>query len=353
MRALLTPEVVPRLGVVLFKPGRELMSLFSGGRVLVAAEPKNMTRLPSGRVPDARQPLADDQSLVSFFTDDRVIRAAGGLSGLEYWLLRRVKECQYPHSGYHHKELVTMRHAPGSMVLCWHCENQLCEQATEQLADLARRNVIAWVIDTVLVALGYNRERELSLGELCWWAVYAGAADAITERMAQHALRLPDEPFLSVYRESDIVPMPPTKNILQKKVTPAVTAAHLKHGTNQEVAYDQPQVLALHADPESPESFMLRPKHRRWVNEDYTRWAKTQPCEGCRRPADDPHHVIGHGMGGTATKAHDLFVIPLCRECHDKLHADVAAFEKKHGTQLELLFRFMNRALAIGVITKA
>lgn len=54
-----------------------------------------------------------------------------------------------------------------------------------------------------------------------------------------------------------------------------------------------------------------------------------------------------------ATKAHDLFVIPLCRECHDKLHADVAAFEKKHGTQLELLFRFMNRALAIGVITKA
>jgi hypothetical protein len=147
--------------------------------------------------------------------------------------------------------------------------------------------------------------------------------------------------------------MPPAKSILQKKVTPAVTAAKLKHGANQEVAYDQPKVLALHADPESPESFMLRPKHRRWVNEDYTRWVKTQPCEGCRRPADDPHHVIGHGMGGTATKAHDLFVIPLCRECHDKLHADVAAFEKKHGTQLELLFRFMNRALAIGVITKA
>ena len=59
------------------------------------------------------------------------------------------------------------------------------------------------------------------------------------------------------------------------------------------------------------------------------------------------------GISHTATKAHDLFVIPLCRECHDKLHADVAAFEKKHGTQLELLFRFMNRALAIGVITKA
>ncbi|NCB60141.1 MAG: DUF968 domain-containing protein, partial [Gammaproteobacteria bacterium] len=31
----------------------------------------------------------------------------------------------------------------------------------------------------------------------------------------------------------------------------------------------------------------------------------------------------------------------------------VPAFEQKHGTQLELLLRFMDRALAIGVIAKA
>lgn len=348
MRALLTPEVVPRLGVVLFKPGRELMSLFSGGRVLVAAEPKNMTRLPSGRVPDARQPLADDQSLVSFFTDERVIRAAGGLSGLEYWLLRRVKECQYPHSGYHHKELVTMRHVPGSMVLCWHCENQLREQTTEQLADLARRNVIAWVIDTVLVALGYNRERELSLGELCWWAVYAGAADAITESMAASALRLPVEPLQSVYKESDITPSLPATTIFKEKIKPIQRCT-----LPVEHAEQQQKVLALKADPEAPESFMLRPKRRRWENKIYTDWVKTQSCVCCNKPADDPHHIIGHGMGGTATKAHDMFVIPLCRVCHDELHADMAAFEEKYGTQLELLFRFLDRVLAIGVIVKA
>ncbi|HEB0857118.1 TPA: DUF968 domain-containing protein, partial [Citrobacter freundii] len=35
------------------------------------------------------------------------------------------------------------------------------------------------------------------------------------------------------------------------------------------------------------------------------------------------------------------------------LHADVPVFEQKHGTQLELLLRFMDRALAIGVIAKA
>ncbi|ECY3258065.1 DUF968 domain-containing protein [Salmonella enterica subsp. enterica serovar Alachua] len=341
MRALLTPEIVPRLGVVLFKPGRELMSLFSG-RVLVEREPDNMARIPSGRLPDARQPLAEDSSLNTFFSDERVLHAAGGLSVLEHWLLQRVKACQYPHSGYHHTELVTLRHAPGSIVVCWHCDNQLRDQTTEFLTELALRNVVDWVIDTVLITLGYNKERTLSIAELCWWAVKSGIADAITETMAQSALRLPAEPFLSVYKESDIVPSVPATSILQQKVKSVSQFEDLV-----------PKVLALQVDPESPESFMLRPKRRRWVNETYTRWVKTQPCAGCSRPADDPHHIIGHGMGGTATKAHDLFVFPLCRECHDELHADVAAFEKKHGTQLDLLFRFMDRALAIGAIVRA
>ncbi|MBJ8809850.1 DUF968 domain-containing protein [Citrobacter koseri] len=342
MRALLTPEVVPRLGVVLFKPGRELMSLFSGGRVLVAAEPKNMTRLPSGRVPDARQPLADDQSLVSFFTDDRVIRAAGGLSGLEYWLLRRVKECQYPHSGYHHKELVTMRHAPGSMVLCWHCENQLREQTTEQLADLARRNVIAWVIDTVLVALGYNRERELSLGELCWWAVYAGVADAITESMAASALRLPVEPLQSVYKESDITPSLPATRILASRLE--------AYNAQVEQPMLEKPVVRLSIDPEPPAAFFARPKRHRWQNADYISWVKTQPCCCCGNPADDAHHLIGYGQGGMGTKAHDSFTIPLCREHHTELHNDPVKFERKYGSQLEMLKNVLDRAFALCVL---
>ncbi|MFZ4367132.1 DUF968 domain-containing protein, partial [Citrobacter portucalensis] len=150
--------------------------------------------------------------------------------------------------------------------------------------------------------------------------------------VAHKGLRLPDEKIRSVMRESDIVPSASATSLVQEKAK---------------------KILTLSVDPESPESFMLRPKRRRWINETYTRWVKTQPCECCRRPADDPHHIVGHGMGGTATKAHDLFVIPLCRECHDELHADVPAFEQKHGTQLELLLRFMDRALAIGVIAKA
>ncbi|WP_250188277.1 DUF968 domain-containing protein [Escherichia coli] len=77
---------------------------------------------------------------------------------------------------------------------------------------------------------------------------------------------------------------------------------------------------------------------------------KTQPCACCGMPADDPHHLIGHGQGGMGTKAHDLFVLPLCRKHHDELHTDTVAFEEKYGSQLELIFRFIDRALAIGVL---
>ncbi len=39
-------------------------------------------------------------------------------------------------------------------------------------------------------------------------------------------------------------------------------------------------------------------------------------------------------------KHHDLFVLPLCRKHHDKLHPDTVAFEEKYSYQLELNIRF-------------
>ena len=126
MRALLKPVVARELGIVLLKPGSELMSLFSCERVLVESQPAGMERLPAGRVPDVRQPLASDDSLKPFFLDEKVIKAAGDLSGLDYWLLRYGGSCcQWPHSDYHYHELTTLRHEPGSVLLCGHCDNHL------------------------------------------------------------------------------------------------------------------------------------------------------------------------------------------------------------------------------------
>ncbi|CAM7086631.1 TPA: DUF968 domain-containing protein [Escherichia coli] len=329
MRVLLRPVLVPELGLVIVKPGRESMPVFHNTRVLVEPEPKSMRNLPSGVVPAVRQPLAEDKSLLQFFSDERVIRAAGGAGALSDWLLRHVKSCQWSHGDYHHSETVIHRYGAGAMVLCWHCDNQLRDQFTERLESMATDNCARWVLSVVRRDLGFDDSHVVTMPELCWWLIRNDLADALPESAARKALRLPKPVVPSVTRESDLVPSVPATSIIQDKAK---------------------KVLVLKVDPESPESFMLRPKRRRWVNEKYTRWVKTQPCACCGKPADDAHHLIGHGQGGMGTKAHDLFVLPLCRKHHDELHADTVVFEEKYGSQLELIFRFIDRALAIGVL---
>lgn len=327
---------------MLLKPGSELMPMFISGRVLVESQPASMASFETGRVPDLRQPLAANLALRPFFLHEKVIASAGGLAGLEYWLLRHGGgACQYQHSDYHYHELTTMRHEPGAILLCGHCDNRLREQYTERLAELARQNVIDWVLDIARVALALDKARELSLAELCWWAVRVGVTDALPESVAREALRLPVAK--ETYRESEIVPSVPATSIIADKARalpagPAATPPAIK------------PIVGVLVDPESPQTFMKRPKRTRWINEKYLAWVKAQPCECCGRPSDDPHHLIGWGQGGMATKAHDIFAIPLCRQHHTELHNDPVKFERKHGSQPAMIIRVLDRAYALGVL---
>ncbi len=330
VRILLRPVLVPELGLVVLRPGCESMQVFHNPRVLVEPEPKSMRGLPSGVVPAVRQPLAEDKSLLPFFSDERVIRAAGGAGALSDWLLRHVKSCQWPHGDYHHSETVIHRYGTGAMVLCWHCDNQLRDQTSESLGQLAQQNLTAWMIDVIRHAISGAQERELSLAELSWWALCNQVADALPEAVLHRSLGLRAEKIHSVYRESDIIPGEQTAISILKQRTK--NFAPLPHAHQQQNPPQEKTVVSIAVDPESPESFMKRPKRRRWVNEKYTRWVKTQPCTCCGKPADDPHHLIGHGQGGMGTKSHDIFTLPLCREHHNELHADPLAFEEKHGS---------------------
>ncbi|WP_151994664.1 DUF968 domain-containing protein [Buttiauxella massiliensis] len=328
MRVILTPEIAPRLGLALFRPGSDVMALFHQGRVLIECVPEHLKHLPSGIVPAATQPLCDDKALLAFFTNARVIQAAGGLSTLKASLLRE-NGCQYPHGDYHHPEMVIMPYPPGSIRICWHCDNKLREQATELLADLAHRNVVEFVIASALRNLGFDDTHQLTLPELCWWAIRYDLVDCLPEGMARRALRMPQDVIPSVSRECDIVPDVPATSIIQEKVKP---------------------VFKLKVDPESPGTLMKRPKRIRLEKPTYLQWVKTQPCEGCGSPADDPHHLIGWGQGGMGTKAHDVLSIPLCRTCHTELHNDPVKFEQKHGSQPVMIIRVIDRACSLGVL---
>jgi len=348
VRVLLRSVPVPELGLVVLKPSRESMQVFRSGRVLVEPEPKSMRGLPSGVVPAVRQPLAEDKSLLPFFSDERVIRAAGGAGALSDWLLRHVKSCQWPHGDYHHSEIVIHRYGTGAMVLCWHCDNQLRDQTSESLGQLAHQNLSAWMIDVIRHAVNGTQERELSLAELCCWASVNDVVDAMTENMARRILKLPSEKIRSVYRESDIVPGEQTAISILKQRTKNI--APLPHAHQQQNPPQEKTVVSIAVDPESPAQYLQRQKPQREDMPVYTRWVKTQKCMTCGNQADDPHHIIGHGLGGMGTKADDLFVIPLCRKCHSELHAGVKDFEEKHGSQLLLLIRFLMHARNSGVL---
>ncbi|MDO1664313.1 DUF968 domain-containing protein, partial [Escherichia coli] len=312
MRVLLRPVLVPELRLVVLKPGRESIQIFHNPRVLVEPEPKSMCGLPSGVVPAVRQPLAEDKSLLPFFSNERVIRAAGGAGALSDWLLRHIKSCQWPHGDYHHSETVIHRYGTGAMVLCWHCDNQLCDQTSESLEQLAHQNLSAWMIDVIRHAISGTQERELSLAELSWWAVCNQVADALPESVLCRSLGLPVEKIRSVYRESDIVPGEQTATSILKQRTKNIALP--LHVHQQQPPLQEKTLVSIAVDPESPAQYLQRQKPQREEMPVYTRWVKTQKCMTCGNQADDPHHIIGHGLGGMGTKADDLFVIPLCRK---------------------------------------
>ncbi|TCL06878.1 DUF968 domain-containing protein [Sodalis ligni] len=331
MRALLTPLIQRELNLVLFRPGTELLPLFMSGRVLISNEPNFMKSLPAGALVDAQQTLAEDPTLTGFFTDERVIAAAGQVDRLESWLQQRDAGCQWPDKDFHMTEMTSLRYGKGAVRLCWHHDHKFRGLAMDRLGEIARQNLAEWILDTVRIAFQFPEHHQITLPELCWWAAQEDLIQAIPQGSARRVLKWrPLETPSGVMHESDIEPIYSATDVLVEQAKP---------------------VLALAIDPEPPESFMLRPKPRRWVNENYTRWVKTQICAGCGNQADDPHHITGYGLGGMGTKPHDFFVIPLCRQCHNELHRDTHAFEERHGSQLEMLVRTQDRALSLGVIS--
>ncbi|MEC5321562.1 DUF968 domain-containing protein [Brenneria populi subsp. brevivirga] len=330
MRALLSPVIVPELGQVILRPGKNLLSLFRG-RVLIVNEPEELRSVPSGPLPNQSQQLANDQRWRPFFTNERVITAADGVDALVNWL--KSMNCQWQ-SEYHSPQSTVLKYGNSAIRLCWHCDNQLRGQEIPALDELADRNAAEWVIEQARIWLALPEGHQVTAHELSWWAVVKQVSDLLPEHAIRISLRMPArEEDLGPKRECDIVWTTPIQEIIEERIEQVKP------------------VISLVEDEEPPAGYMLRPKLKRLECEKYTRWVKSQPCACCGAPADDPHHVIGYGLGGMGTKAHDLFVIPLCRSHHDELHRDVAAWETQYGSQLLLLVQTLNRALGIGAIS--
>lgn len=342
MRALLKPIIQKELGAVFLKISADLWPHMSG-RLLVATEPEEFKSLPDGRLPVVEQQLANDPRLLPFFEHERVIRAAGGHQVLGAWVAR-LKECQWHDpDDTHVSNFTTLRYGQSWICLCWHHDNRLREQTLPRLSQLATSNTITWGIETVRGYFRFSEDHQLTLPELWCWAVICEVSDLMPDSISRTFLHMPPAVIeTGGTKESDITWSPASQAVVAKKVAKAKPPA--------EIAVKP--VLTLKVDPESPESQMLIPKLRRWENKKYVRWVKSEPCCVCGDGCCDPHHIIGHGKGGMGTKANDFKTIPLCRIHHDEIHgsAGVKAWEAKHGSQIELWEKFIDRAFALGVL---
>ncbi|EPX1304250.1 hypothetical protein ACWWT3_002761, partial [Escherichia coli] len=59
---------------------------------------------------------------------------------------------------------------------------------------------------------------------------------------------------------------------------------------------------------------------------------------------------LSTGAGSVQTIGQDCLPGRGQSKHHNELHTNTVAFEEKYGSQLELIFRFIDRALATGVL---
>jgi hypothetical protein len=94
-------------------------------------------------------------------------------------------------------------------------------------------------------------------------------------------------------------------------------------------------------------------KRKPWRSEKYLAYVREQDCEHCGKPAHidgmDAHHAIGVGLGkGVGTKVSDCFVLPVCRVCHNQIHADKDIIDQQRAALL-----MIEKALQDGVLVVA
>lgn len=363
-KTYLVPAYIQKDLDVLMVKLPEPVQRFQGKKVLISLAPDSMQKNDAGAV-DVSLEAAPE--MMAFYSSEAVFNACGGTKGMRAWIaLTNTHQCQLADDKFCHHEKIIWESPLGALQVCWYHDPSISRWAGDgeyaakvnQVLDQFRRK---YVIETMRSWLEVPAGRPMSLYEVLWFAVSQGLTthlpDALMAKMAGYkepkpepVLKLGDKPD---YWERFRIPEKREDYVKQGRLRLAEQQQKLERAVSSVPALDartEKAVKTLRVDPEPPASFMLKPKRIRWVCEKYTQWVKTQPCVCCGAQADDPHHLIGYGLGGMGTKAHDIFTIPLCRQHHDELHRDPRSWAKIYGEQLLHVFRTIDMAFSTHVI---
>jgi len=333
---LATPVEVNELGLMVLKLGQHLAPLMrelSGARVLVSRAPSGLEASPVGPVEVAgvacESPLLADERLVPLWL---ALLAQGEQQrvALRNFVVRG-HNCQLA-SDECHPELTVRAVGESFVRLCWVHDHD-SEQHGEQLAQLARHNLVTFWLWQCRSFLGLPAGHALSQPELCWWLALKGWIGLLPDSLAREVQHRPASSLRQTHlgwRDTDDL--------------------YREHAVDELVQLAKP-VLELVIDADPPARHMSRPKPRYWQSRAYLDYVKSLPCAVCGAQGSDPHHLIGHGQGKMGGKAHDLFALPLCRTHHDELHRrGIPSWERQHGSQLGYLVATLDRAMKEGAL---
>lgn len=335
---LLTPYFQTEVGIVFFRIPKDVAPAAFGERTLLQPAPTDLATVKSGRVADCSGNVTACDELAAFAKSAKVRKVLNQAVSRGLYkqkppyqqFVEQIQTCQCRDGQYCHTEKTVVELDNGLVQLCWHHDRLRMENeiAPERLAEIADKNWEMFIAQTIRQTLG-KQNKAIELADLVLFALIKGLIDELDSSMLQRFLKYPDLPNSSVTKESSIGfdDVPNARMNLKK----------------------WGEKLKLKVEPEPLASFLAIPKLQRFEWRKWLQFVKAQPCVCCGRQADDPHHIIGYG-GKMGSKQHDLFVIPLCRIHHDELHRNVGKFEQNYGSQLELLYQFLDRAIGLGAL---
>ena len=94
-------------------------------------------------------------------------------------------------------------------------------------------------------------------------------------------------------------------------------------------------------------------KVKRWESKKYREWVAKLKCGNCNMKDETiiAHHltsILAPHCGGTSLKAADYLIMPLCFECHNKMHATYDPDLLQH--QVTMIFNTLRLAFHHGII---
>lgn len=326
MKIIISPYAQGDTGVAIFNTDIETARLItSHKRFVMEPLPRERGGLLDGIV-HSDFTLAGSEMMRPFFESEEVSDAIGGDDVLKSWVGRNIGCCQSANDADHDNKFAVTAYGNSAVKLCWYHDNRYMLQSRDDLANVLRINRVNWILETIATELRLPVGKDLSVIEVCWWAIARNLSQFLPAEAGRIALcRDKEEIVTGTLKEADIVWSASDAQLLEQY---------------------EGEITRIGVEEDSGLLYMRRPKPLTGKSVSYRRFVISRPCEGCGSAVTTPYLYRHRSL-----REHDRYLVPLCDKCSREVDADSKGWEKKLGKKLYLIAnQLFDFAIERGVI---